>query len=100
MAKKKKEEIHKMRNPDFVKLYSTNVAVEESDVDVRVYTYNEVLDFEDNERVAIADGVLILHREAAILLHEQLDEVMKKWAKEGKNLEVGKSRREILRSIK
>lgn len=100
MAKKGGKKVHKARSPSFVKLYATNTLVEETDVDVRVYSFNEVLDLEDDETVAVADGVLILHREASVLLHEQLDTIMKKWAKDGKTIDVGKKRREILQSIK
>ena len=94
-----KAKIVKARSPDFHKLYATNILVEATDVDIRLYTFNEVLDFLDGGRVALSDGVLILHPEATILLCEQLEKLTAKWKKEGKNIKISEKRRETLRQI-
>jgi len=83
----------------FSKQYATNVLLSETDSDVRLYSFNEVIDTEEG-KVAISDGVMILTLQATALLYEQLKELIDKWISEGRNVIVSEKRREILNSLK
>lgn len=101
MAEKgKKATIYKSRAESFVKTYATNASLEETDVDVRLYWFNEVIETTRKERVAVSDGVTILIPEAAVLLHEQLTELMDSWKAKGKTVAVSKERRRLLKALK
>ena len=101
MAEKgKKATIYKSRAESFVKTYATNASLEETDVDVRLYWFNEVIETTRKERVAVSDGVTILIPEAAVLLHEQLTELMDSWEAKGKTVAVSKERRRLLKALK
>ena len=99
-AKKKKETMYKSRAESFVKTYATNALLEETDVDVRLYWFNEILETTHKERVAISDGVTILMPEAAVLLHEQLTGLLDSWKAKGKTVIVSKERRRLLKALK
>jgi hypothetical protein len=98
--KGKKATIYKSRAESFVKTYATNASLEETDVDVRLYWFNEVIETTRKERVAVSDGVTILIPEAAVLLHEQLTELMDSWKAKGKTVAVSKERRRLLKALK
>ena len=51
--------IQKSRGFQFTKIYATNVVANETDSDVRLYFFNELLTIE-GEKVAVADGVSML----------------------------------------
>lgn len=95
----KKGTTAKARANVFTKNYATSVLVEETDADTRLYLFNEVIDTTDGERIAICDGNVILTTEAAILLTEQLNEIVEKWKKKGP-LTVSKERRALLNEIR
>lgn len=99
MVPKKEKKFIIGRNPhSFSKMYATNVLVNATDVDVRLNFMNEILDG-DEEKVAICDGLIILHPQAAALLLEQLSEAMVSF--EGKEVaHVNEARRSLIRSLK
>jgi hypothetical protein len=98
--KGKKEPVYKSRIESFSKTYATNVLVEETDVDVRLYWFNEILSTSRGEKIALCEGSTILVDEAAVLLHEQLGKVLDAWKAKGKDVNVAKERRKLLSSIK
>ena len=87
------------RNPhDFFKTYATNVIVDTTDLDIRLSLMNEVLEG-SKERIAVCDGLVILHPQAAKLLQEQLTEAIKVF--EGKDVSIiNDSRRKLIKEIK
>jgi len=91
--------IQKARKATYSSVYATNVLLSETDSDVRLYAFNEIID-SGEERIAIAEGSVIMTDQAAILLYEQLKELMIKWKSDGIQLEVSPQRREILEKIK
>lgn len=99
VKKDKKTAVYKARAEPFVKIYATNALVEETSADVRLYWFNEVIST-PKERLVISDGEAILTPEAAVLLHEQLSELMDSWKKKGKTVTVARERRSILKAIK
>jgi hypothetical protein len=95
----KNKQIKKGRSQSFSKIYATNVLVSETDSDVRLYGFNEVLNVDEEEKVAISDGELILTFSATILLYEQLRNTIEKWNQTNKNVEVSENRRAILEEL-
>lgn len=91
--------IKKGRAAAFSNAYATNVLLNETDSDVRIYAFNEIIEFE-SEKIAISDGSIIMTDQATILLYEQLKELMEKWKADGKAVEVSAQRREILEKMK
>jgi hypothetical protein len=91
--------IKKVRASNFSKAYATNVLLSETDADVRIYSFNEMVDT-GFEKVAISESVMILTDQAALLLYEQLRDLMDKWKADGKQVEVSTQRREALEKIK
>lgn len=94
-----KKQIKKGRSQSFSKVYATNVLVSETDSDIRLYGFNEVLNIDDEEKVAISDGELILTFPATILLYEQLKNIIEKWNQTNKNIEVSETRRATLEEL-
>jgi hypothetical protein len=94
-----KKKLEKARGVGFNKIYATNVLVEETDVDVRLYHFNEIIKANDGE-FAISDGVTIITPEAAVLLSEQLLEIIEKWKISGKSVVVSETRRQLLKALK
>ncbi|MGD0817834.1 MAG: DUF3467 domain-containing protein [Methanomassiliicoccales archaeon] len=94
-----KKPLCKARNPAFLKLYATNILVDETDVDIRIYFMNEIISTKE-QRLAVSDGVAMISKQAAILLYEQLDTIIKKWAEEGRPVEVPEARRSVLKEMK
>jgi hypothetical protein len=97
--KKAEKRICKGRGANFVKIYSTNVLLDETDSDVRLYFFNEVIDT-DEERIAIADGVSILTPQALLLLNEQINAIVQKWEERGITVAVSEERRKLLDAIR
>ena len=97
--KMEKKKILKGRAQSFSKQYATNVLLSETDSDVRLYAFNEILDTDDGT-VAVSDGAFILTYQATVLLYEQLKETIDRWSAEGRNVIVSEKRRELLNSIK
>jgi len=93
------EVIKKGRTAGFSNAYATNVLLSETDSDVRIYAFNEMID-NGTEKIAISEGSIIMTYQAAMLLYEQLRELMGKWETEGKQVEVSPQRREILERMK
>jgi len=93
------ETIKKGRTATFTNAYATNVLLNETDSDVRIYAFNEIIDV-GTEKIAISEGSIIMTDQAAILLYEQLNELMGKWKTEGKQVEVSAQRREMLERMK
>jgi hypothetical protein len=91
--------IQKMREFHFEKTYATNVVVEETDADVRLYFFNEIVKMEGN-RVAISDGVAMLTQQATILLSEQLNSMIESWKSKGQPVMVSEERRKVLEELK
>ena len=91
--------IKKARAEHFSKVYSTNVLVSETDSDVRLYGFNEVINTDGNEKIAISDGEFILTYQAAVLLYEQMSALMEKWESSGKKVEVSESRRDLTKKL-
>jgi len=91
--------ITKARSASFFKQYATNVMTSETDSDVRLYSFNEVIDTEEG-KVAISDGVMIMTLQATVLLYEQLKELIDKWNSEGRAVAVSDMRREVLKQLK
>ncbi|MDR0508987.1 MAG: hypothetical protein LBG63_04100 [Candidatus Methanoplasma sp.] len=91
--------IKKGRAATFTNAYATNVLLSEIDSDVRIYAFNEVIDY-GTERIAISEGSIIMTDQATILLYEQLKELIDRWRMEGKQAEVSAQRREVLEKIK
>ena len=65
------------RTPLFTKLYSTNLKVFQTDVDVRIEIFNEKSKTKD-ETVFFSDGLVILTLEAAKKLSVELNELLEK----------------------
>jgi len=65
------------RTPLFTKLYSTNLKVFQTDVDVRIEIFNEKSETKD-ETVFFSDGLVILTLEAAKKLSVELNELLEK----------------------
>ena len=97
--KGKKTAIYKARAEPFVKTYATNALLEETNADIRLYWFNEIIET-PKARLAISDGESILTPEAAVLLHEQLSEMLDSWKKKGKTVIVAKERRSLLKALK
>ncbi|UAL08230.1 MAG: hypothetical protein KRP56_03005 [Candidatus Methanogranum gryphiswaldense] len=95
----KKQQIKKGRSQSFSKVYATNVLVSETDSDVRLYGFNEILNIDDTEKVAISDGELILTFSATILLYEQLKKIVEKWNETDKKVEISEVRRATLENL-
>jgi len=95
---KMKEPIKKARSESFSKIYSTNVLVSETDSDVRLYGFNEIIRTEDGE-IAISDGEFILTDQAALILYEQLKELIGKWESLGKQVQITEHRRDVLNRL-
>jgi len=93
------ETIRKVRTAAFSNSYATSVLLNETDSDVRVYAFNELIDTESG-RVAVSEGSIIMTDQAAVLLFEQLKELMDKWKAEGKQVEVSAQRREVLEKMR
>jgi len=93
------ETIKKGRTAAFTNAYATNVLLNETDSDVRIYAFNEIIDV-GSEKIAISEGSIIMTDQAVILLYEQLNELMDKWKAEGKQVEVSAQRREMLEKMK
>lgn len=91
--------IKKGRSTAFTNVYATNVLLNETDSDVRIYAFNEIIDTE-TERIAISEGSIIMTSQAMILLYEQLKELIDKWKMEGRCVEVSAQRRETLEKMK
>ena len=91
--------ILKARAASFSKQYATNVLITETDSDVRLYSFNEIIETEEG-RVAISENALIMTHQAAVLLYEQLKELMVKWNSEGRNTNVSEERRGVLNLLK
>jgi len=87
------------RNPhEFFKAYATNVIVDVTDLDIRLSLMNEVLE-SSKEKIAVCDGMVILHPQAAKLLVEQLNIALKSF--DGKDVaQVSESRRELIKILK
>ncbi len=87
------------RNPhEFFKAYATNVIVDATDLDIRLSLMNEVLEG-SKEKIAVCDGMVILHPQAAKLLVEQLNVALKTF--DGKDIaQVSESRRELIKILK
>jgi len=93
------ETIRKIRTATFSNSYATNVLLNETDSDVRIYAFNELIDTESG-RVAVSEGSIIMTDQAAVLLFEQLKELMDKWKAEGKQVGVSVQRREIFEKMR
>ncbi|MCL2509681.1 MAG: hypothetical protein FWF07_01195 [Methanomassiliicoccaceae archaeon] len=91
--------IKKGRAAAFTNAYATNVLLNETDSDVRIYAFNEIIDL-GAERIAISEGSIIMTDQATVLLYEQLKELIEKWKTEGKQVEVSAQRREMLEKMK
>jgi len=87
------------RTGTFSNAYATSVLLSETDSDVRVYAFNEIIDGKSG-KIAVSEGSIIMTFQAAILLHEQLEVLMKKWKADGKQVEVSQQRREILKKMR
>jgi len=99
MTGDEKTEIQKMRTMCFEKIYATNVVVEETDSDVRLYYFNEIVKM-DGGKVAISDGATILTQQAAVLLSEQLNSMIESWKSKGVSVVVSNERRKVLEELK
>lgn len=73
--------ISKVRSPAYSKTYATNVLLSETDSDVRLYGFNEIIKTDEGEELAVSDGEMILTKEAAVILFEQLEHLTSKWEK-------------------
>jgi hypothetical protein len=93
------EKIHKARTTTFSSVYATNVLLSETDSDVRLYAFNEIVDSGEG-KIAISEGSIIMTDQATILLLEQLKDLVKKWDSEGKTVIVSDNRRLVLESMK
>jgi len=93
------EIIKKVRTAAFSKVYATNVLLSDTDSDVRIYAFNEIID-SGTEKIAVSEGSIIMTDQATILLYEQLKELMDKWKADGKQITVSTQRREMLEKIK
>jgi len=91
--------IKKGRTNSFTNAYATNVLLNETDSDVRIYAFNEIFDM-GTEIIAISEGSIIMTDQATVLLYEQLKELIEKWKAEGKHVEVSAQRRELLEKMK
>jgi hypothetical protein len=89
------EPIRTSRSNLFSKVYSTNVLVSETDSDVRIYGFNEIINTEEGE-IAICDGELILTDQATLILFEQMKNLMERWKTSGKSVEISENRRNVL----
>jgi len=96
----KDKKIFKSRSETFCKLYATNVLVEATDVDLRLFWFNEIIKFDNEEIIALSDGATILTYEAAMLLYEQLTEIIAKWNKEGKTVPISEMRKTLLSKLR
>jgi len=66
-------------------IHSANILASETDSDVRLYGFNEILNTDKNEKVTISDGELILTYQATALLYEQLKNMMERWESAGRS---------------
>lgn len=71
--------MEKARSPNYSKTYATNLLVSETDTDVRIYGFNEIITTNKGAEVAISDGEMILTREAAMILFEQMEQLVAEW---------------------
>jgi len=94
-----KTSIKKARSGSFSKVYSTNVLVSETDSDVRLYGFNEIINADNGEKIAVSDGEFILTYQATVLLYEQLKDLITKWEPIEGKIEVSESRRKILEEL-
>ncbi len=90
--------IQKSRGFQFTKIYATNVVANETDSDVRLYFFNELLTI-DGEKVAVADGVAMLSKQAAMLLNEQLNKLVEGWKERGQPVEISADRRKVFEQL-
>lgn len=91
--------ITKMRAHHFEKTYATNVVVDETDSDVRLYFFNEIVKVDDG-KVAISDGSAMLTQQATILLSEQLNSLIETWKSKGQMVTVSEERRKVLEDLR
>ena len=91
--------ISKGRSTAYSKIYATNVLVSETDSDVRLYGFNEILKRDKNENIAISDGEIVLTRSATVLLYEQLEKLIEEWNSSNRKPEVSDVRRNTLKKL-
>jgi hypothetical protein len=91
--------MRKGRSETFSKVYATNVLVSETDSDVRLYGFNEIINTDKGEKIAICDGQFILTDQSALILYEQLRSLMERWESSGKIVEISENRRNVLKEL-
>jgi hypothetical protein len=92
---KEEEKFQISRNPNFCKLYGTNIICGSTDVDFRIEILNEKFENEEGE-IFISDALIMLTPQAAKKLNKQLTEEIAKFEEKlGGEIEVSKERERI-----
>lgn len=99
IEKANEDRYKRTRSPEFEKSYATNVVVDLTDIDIRLNFCNETLRNREGTLLGVIDKQIILHPQAAILLYEQLSDLLNE-IEEIKGSEVSSARRDFVESVK
>lgn len=81
------------RTPLFTKIYTTNIKVFQTDVDIRIELLNEKRETKE-ETVFYSDGLVILTPEAAKKLSLELNEMIQKYETENGEIKIRECRKD------